>query len=67
MLLSIDANRYRREAEKCRRSAASAADREVREQWLLLAAEYDALVGSADALSVTRRARREEGDGSSPY
>lgn len=58
MLLSIDANRYRREAEKCRRAAASAVDRQVREQWLLLAAEYDALVGSADALSVTRRSKR---------
>ncbi len=60
MPLSVSIERYRREAEKCRRLAGSAVDRGVREQWLALAAEYDALVDSAAALTIGGRTRRPE-------
>lgn len=57
MSLDINPDRYRREAAKCRRAAASAVEPTVREQWEALAAEYDALVASAQALSLFRNLR----------
>ena len=46
---NLEAERFRREAERCRRLAAETKDPTIREQWLAMATEYERLASRYEA------------------